>query len=140
MDILSYVMGLKAGEASGGGGDDPDIVRFSKDVIAPEQTVTVSDDEPTITVNPKWEEATAAIDLEKYDLCLLTVDGTENVLSWGINELGDEDTVYTAPNSEGIVFGVYYDSGAYGFIATKNGANVDGDYTVEFSKLVPVTE
>lgn len=140
MDIVSYVMGQRSVESGGGGGDDPDIVRFRKDIIASEQTVTVSNDEanPALTINPDWTGESGAIDLEQYDTCMLTVDGTDNVLTWGY---ADPNCAWTKP-SENVSYGAYYYEGEYRFDTYNpiSGDLVPGDYIVELSKLVPATE
>lgn len=135
MSVLDYIMGLKAGEASGGGGDDPDIIRYRKEIIIPEQTVTLADGDE----NAELEVESGTTEPAKDTVCVLTVNETDYTCLWadlgGVNgittPMDDNNDIYTLWYYEGFKF-VKYDRMV--------GVIVPGVYTVEFSKLVPVTE
>lgn len=134
MDILSYVMGQKSAGSGGGGGDDPDIVRLRKEIVAPEQTATLGSDFPVLETvsNPPV--------LQLGDSVFMTIDGTSYICTWAENS-GDNGA-QTHEDEEGVVYAIFYHDSQYQFICynINTGELVPGDYTVEFSKLVPVTD
>lgn len=144
MDILSYVMGQKSVNASSGGGGsvDPNIVSFRKQIIAPEQTVTIAEGAEYPSLLELSDDLGEASIYQKMRRAILTVNGKDFYLFYAnLNTGGDELEWTDIVDGEKYYWvGCSFEELYFNAFNTSDDLPAAGDYSVSISELVPVTE